>query len=82
MKKISVVVPMYYEEDVAEICYIELKKVLKELKKYSYELIFVNDGSMDRTLEILEDISKHDTNAKVVSFSRNFGYQAAVSAGL
>lgn len=82
MKKISVVVPMYYEEDVAEKCYMELKKVLKGLKKYSYELIFVNDGSKDRTLEILEDISKKDTNAKVVSLSRNFGHQAAVSAGL
>ena len=82
MKKISLVIPMYYEEQVAEECYKRVTKVLKELKDYDYEIIFVNDGSKDKTLPILEEIAKKDKNVKVVSFSRNFGHQAAVTAGL
>ena len=82
MKKISLVIPMYYEEQVAEECYKRVTKVLKEIKDYEYEIIFVNDGSKDKTLEILENIAKEDKNVKVVSFSRNFGHQAAVTAGL
>ena len=82
MKKISVVVPMYYEEEMVNACYSELKKTLTSLKKYEYELIFVNDGSKDKTLELLEKIAKTDKTVKIISFSRNFGHQAAVSAGL
>ena len=82
MNKVSLVIPMYYEEQVAEECYKRVTKVLKEIKNYEYEVIFVNDGSKDKTLEILENIAKEDKNVKVVSFSRNFGHQAAVTAGL
>ena len=83
MKKISVVIPMYYEEEVAKECYEKVSNVLKSLeKKYDYEIIFVNDGSKDKTLEILKDIAKDDKRAKIISFSRNFGHQAAVTAGL
>ena len=82
MNKVSLVIPMYYEEQVAEECYKRVTKVLKEIKNYEYEIIFVNDGSKDKTLEILENIAKEDKNVKVVSFSRNFGHQAAVTAGL
>ena len=82
MKKISIVVPMYNEEEVAPICYDRLKQVLAKLDKYSYELIFVNDGSKDKTLEVLEEISKRDKLVKIISFSRNFGHQAAVTAGI
>ena len=82
MKKISVIIPMYYEEEVAKECYNRLKKVLEGLENYDYELIFVNDGSKDKTLNILEEIAKKDEKAKVISFSRNFGHQAAVTAGL
>ena len=83
MKKISVVVPMYYEEEVVEECYSRLKKVLNELSnEYEHEIIFINDGSKDRTLEILENIASIDNNVKVISFSRNFGHQCAVTAGL
>ena len=82
MNKVSLVIPMYYEEQVAEECYNRVTKVLKEIKDYEYEIIFVNDGSKDKTLEILENITKKDKNVKVVSFSRNFGHQAAVTAGL
>ena len=82
MNKVSLVIPMYYEEQVAEECYKRVTKVLKGIKNYEYEVIFVNDGSKDKTLEILESIAKEDKNVKVVSFSRNFGHQAAVTAGL
>lgn len=82
MNKVSVVIPMYYEEEVARECYNRLKKVLDGLKNYQNEIIFVNDGSKDKTLEILTEIAKENTNVKVISFARNFGHQAAVTAGL
>ena len=82
MKKISVVIPMYYEEEVAEECYKRMKKVLNELNQYDHEIIFVNDGSKDKTLDILQNIAEKDEKIKVISFSRNFGHQAAVTAGL
>lgn len=82
MKKISVVVPMYNEEEVATICYDRLTQVLVKLDKYDYEIIFINDGSKDKTIEILEVIAKKDKNVKIISFSRNFGHQAAVTAGM
>ncbi len=83
MKKVSIVIPMYYEEEVANECYEKVSEVLKGIgDKYDYEIIFVNDGSKDKTLEILEEISKKDEKAKIISFSRNFGHQAAVTAGL
>ncbi|MBQ3413895.1 MAG: glycosyltransferase family 2 protein [Clostridia bacterium] len=82
MKKISVVIPMYYEEEVANECYERMKKVLNNISNYEYEIIFVNDGSKDKTLEILEEIAKKDKNVKIVSFARNFGHQCAVTAGL
>ena len=82
MKKVSVVIPMYYEEEVANECYNRMKNVLSKLDNYSYEIIFVNDGSKDKTLEILTNIANTDKNVKVLSFSRNFGHQAAVTAGI
>ena len=81
-KKISVVVPMYFEEDVVDECYKRLRNVLEALDNYTYEIIFVNDGSKDNTLFLLEQIAKKDENVKILSFSRNFGHQAAVTAGL
>lgn len=82
MRRISVVIPMYFEEEVVQECYTRTKKVLNTLNQYEHEIIFVNDGSKDRTLEILENISKHDNKVKVISLSRNFGHQAAVTCGL
>ena len=83
MKKISFVIPMYYEEQVAEECYKRVNKVVENLlEKYEAEIIFINDGSKDKTLEILEKIAEKDKKVKVISFSRNFGHQSAVTAGL
>lgn len=80
-KLISIVVPMYYEEKVADECYKRLKKVMDD-NEINYEFIFVNDGSKDKTFEILNKIAEEDKNTKIISFSRNFGHQIAVTAGV
>ena len=82
MKKISIIVPMYYEEEVVEECYNRLVNVMKNIINYEYEIVFINDGSKDKTLDKLEAIAYKDKNAKIISFSRNFGHQCAVIAGL
>lgn len=82
MKKILLVIPMYYEEEMAQECYKRVVNNLKKLQEYEYEIIFVNDGSKDKTLAILEEIAKIDKQVKIISFSRNFGHQCAVTAGL
>lgn len=82
LKKISFVIPAYCEEEVIEECYKRIKQCVQKAQGYEYEIIFVNDGSIDKTLEILEKIAEKDTEVKVLSFSRNFGHQAAVTAGL
>lgn len=82
MKKISVVIPMYNEEEVVKTSYLRLENVLEELKQYEYEIIFIDDGSKDKTLTLLQEIAKENEKVKVLSFSRNFGHQAAVTAGI
>lgn len=82
MKKVSLIIPMYYEEEVAEECYHRVTNVLSGLTNYDYEIVFINDGSKDKTLEILENIAQNDSHIKVISFARNFGHQCAVTAGL
>lgn len=73
---------MYYEEEVVDECYNRVSNILKKLDDYGYEIIFINDGSKDKTLELLENIANIDKNVKIISFSRNFGHQCAVTAGL
>lgn len=82
MKKISIIIPAYNEEEVAQECYNRLEEVLNKLNNYENEIIFINDGSKDKTLEILTKLANQNENVKIVSFSRNFGHQAAVTAGL
>lgn len=82
MKKISVVIPMYNEEEVVETSYLKIWKVLEKLKQYDYEIIYTNDGSKDKTLALLQKIAQENEKVKILSFSRNFGHQAAVSAGI
>lgn len=72
---------MYYEEKVADECCRRITAVMESCG-YPYELVFVNDGSRDRTLEILEGFAAKDKRVKVISFSRNFGHQLAVTAGI
>lgn len=81
-KTITIIIPAYNEEMVIEECYRRIRLNLEKIKNYNYEMIFINDGSKDKTLEFLEEIAKNDKNVKVISFSRNFGHQVAVEAGL
>ncbi len=78
--KISVVIPAYNEQAVLNLSYQRLKKVMDTFD--DYELIFVNDGSRDDTLKLLRQLAAEDKRVKVISFSRNFGHQEAVSAGM
>ncbi|MCI8446256.1 MAG: glycosyltransferase family 2 protein [Bacilli bacterium] len=83
MEKISVVVPCYNEEESILLFYEEISKTIEKMKKkVTFELIFVNDGSKDKTLEEFRKLAKKDKNVKYVSFSRNFGKEAAMLAGL
>lgn len=83
MKKISIVVPCYNEEESLPLFYEEVNKVTKTMKdKCDFEFLFVNDGSRDKTLNILRDLAKIDSRVRYISFSRNFGKEAAMFAGL
>ena len=84
MQKISILVPCYNEQEVLKLFNEEIhKNVLDVIKdRYNYELVFINDGSQDQTLEILKDLKKTDENIHIISFSRNFGKEAAMYAGL
>ena len=81
MKKISLVVPCYNEEEVIELFYKEIQKVKKDFDNVLFEIIFVNDGSSDNTLKLMRELSKND-DVRYISFSRNFGKEAAMYAGL
>ena len=81
MKKISLVVPCYNEQEVMNLFYAEIQKIKKEFSNVEFEIIFVNDGSKDNTLELMRKLSKND-DVRYISFSRNFGKEAAMYAGL
>ncbi|MBU8757432.1 glycosyltransferase family 2 protein [Priestia megaterium] len=85
MKLVSTVIPCYNESSSLKKTYKEVKKVLEELhqsKKYAYEILFVNDGSKDDTLEHIKSLAKQDSSVKYISFSRNFGKESGMLAGL
>ena len=79
--KYSVIIPVYNEEKVLDRCYKEVKETAEKFDD-SYEIIFINDGSHDQSLDMLKIIAKNDKTVKVISFSRNFGHQPAVTAGM
>lgn len=81
MKLLSIVVPVFNEQEVLPAFYAEMEAMLRKLPE-RVELIFVNDGSRDRTLEVLSELRRADERVKIVNFSRNFGHQTAVSAGI
>lgn len=81
MKKISIIVPCYNEEESIPFFYEEITKVAETLKE-KLEIIFVNDGSKDKTLDIAKEYSEKDKRIKYINFSRNFGKEAAMLAGL
>ncbi|QNE41278.1 glycosyltransferase family 2 protein [Hymenobacter sp. NBH84] len=78
---LSIIIPIYNEEDNIQILYDRLNGVLASLGR-SYELIFVNDGSRDQSLRLIKALTERDTRVRYIDFSRNFGHQIAVTAGL
>ncbi len=81
-KKISIVVPCFNEEEAVPLFYEETLKVLKSMSLSAYEFVFVDDGSADKTADILRSLCEKDDSVHFVSFSRNFGKEAALFAGL
>ena len=79
---VSVVVSCYNEEEVLPIFYKEINKISKEMDYVDFEFLFVDDGSKDNTLKIVKDLASDDSRVKYISFSRNFGKEAAMNAGL
>ena len=79
---ISVIVPCYNESRTIEIFYQEITKISSVMDKYDFEYIFVDDGSKDDTLDIVKNLSKEDSRVKYISFSRNFGKESGIYAGL
>jgi dolichol-phosphate mannosyltransferase len=77
----SVIIPVYNEEDVTAVFHKEITRVMKSVQA-PYELIFVNDGSSDKTFPILYSLAHFDKSVKVINFSRNFGHQVAITAGI
>ena len=82
MKTVSLIVPCYNEADVLELLRKELYRVCDPLTQYSFEFVFVNDGSKDDTLRIIKEFAAADKRCKFISFSRNFGKEAAMLAGM
>ena len=82
MEKISVIVPCYNEEESIPLFYDEIKRVRGLMTDYAFEVIFVDDGSRDRSLELMRELAEKDEEIRYISFSRNFGKEAAMYAGL
>ena len=82
MKKISIVVPCYNEEDALQYFYDEVVQLALEMPAVMYEFVFVDDGSQDKTLSLLKEMQSQDGRIKYLSFSRNFGKESAIFAGL
>ena len=82
MKKITIIIPAYNEEETLEKLYDRLSKVLNEITNYEFEMLFINDGSKDKTKEILKELREKDNRVSYVNFSRNFGKETAMMAGM
>lgn len=82
MEKISAIIPCYNEEQALPFLYDELNKVSEQMPNVEFEFILVNDGSKDKTLDVIKKLREKDQRIRYVSFSRNFGKEAAIYAGL
>lgn len=80
--KISLVIPCYNEEQTIKILYKNLIDVAQEMSTNTFQFLFINDGSSDKTLDILKELAENDSRVKHISFSRNFGKESAMYAGL
>lgn len=82
MDLITLIIPCYNEQESLPLLYSELVKVSQQMSEQNFEFLFVNDGSRDRTLDILKELAQKDERVKNISFSRNFGKESAMYAGL
>jgi glycosyltransferase involved in cell wall biosynthesis len=82
MKKVDLIVPCYNESQVVNMFFTEAKKVTDTIKGYEFSFIFVDDGSSDNTLDLLKALAKDNACVKYISFSRNFGKESGMYAGL
>ena len=82
MKKVSIIIPAYNEEESLPFLYERLEKLMNEIKDYEFEVLFVNDGSKDKTIQIIKELREKDKRICYVDFSRNFGKEIAMLAGL
>ena len=80
-KLLSLIVPVFNEEDVIDVSFARMDAAMRALP-YEYEIIYVNDGSRDTTMAHLRSIAAENPQVRVLSFSRNFGHQLAVTAGM
>lgn len=82
MKKITIIVPSYNEEEALPYLYERLNTMMNNLNQYEFEVLFINDGSKDKTLELIKEMRNKDNRISYVNFSRNFGKETAMIAGL
>ena len=78
--ELSLIIPCYEEEVTIPVFYKEVTKILQKMP-YSYEIVFIDDGSKDHTLKVMEELAEKDGHVRYISFSRNFGKEAAMYAG-
>lgn len=81
MKKVTILIPAYNEEESLPYLYERIEGIINELKNYEFEILFVNDGSKDKTLDLIKEYRKKDSRISYVDFSRNFGKEIAMLAG-
>ena len=82
MEKISIVIPCYNEEEAIEIYFSKIDEYINKIEDFKFEFVLVNDGSKDKTLDILKRIHSKRDDVTIVNLSRNFGQMPAISAGL
>ena len=82
MKKISIIIPAYNEEESLPFLYEKLNEIMEKMPEYNFEILFINDGSKDKTLEIIKSFRERDNRYNYVDFSRNFGQEVAMAAGI
>lgn len=82
MKKITIIIPTYNEEDALPFLYERVEKVINGIDNYEFEILFVNDGSKDKTIELIKEYRKKDKRINYIDFARNFGKETAMIAGI
>ena len=82
MKKVSIIIPTYNEEESLPFLYERLNKIMEDMEQYEFEILFINDGSKDKTLELIKEYREKDSRYCYVSFSRNYGQEIALTAGI